>query len=95
MDNKYYNFSSRQFLTNGNYIPDPEVIGITFKNLGSTTAYVNGVPLLPPPGPGLAGESFSISANGRNEFFAGNININFATGSGQLLVIQQYYINKK
>lgn len=95
MDNKFYNFSSRQFLTNGNFIPDPEVTAITFKNLGSTTAYVNGVPLLPSPGAGIAGENFSMSANGRNEFFAGNIQINFDTGAGQLLVVQQYYINNK
>jgi len=89
-----FNFTSQEILENTFIYPDEFVISMTFKNTGSTVVYVNNLPLLPSPSPGIAGESVSISANSSGEFFSGNISIVFQGGAGKLLAIQQFYLKE-
>lgn len=89
-----FNFTSQEIFENTFIFPDEYVISMTFKNLGSNIVYINNLPLLPSPGPGLSGESMSICANGPGEYFSGNVSIQFVGGTGRLLAIQQFYLKE-
>lgn len=63
------------------------------RNIGDDLVFVNGIPLQPPPGPGLSGESFSVTGNA-DEIFVGRIDISFegVNTNPAVEIVQQYYI---
>jgi hypothetical protein len=65
----------------------PGCMDLLFVNLGDTQARINGIILLPYIAVGLAGSSFSITAN-KNEFFTGQLNLVFDDPIGSAPLVQ-------
>jgi len=95
-----YNFTAQIYNTSQQLQVVEFCNSITVKNLGDVLVRVGNVPVLPSPGAGLSGESFTTPGN-FGEIFTGNngaLLIAFdASGGGTnplVLIIQKYYIPK-
>ena len=86
-----YNIIPRAVVSNQQVVVEAFCNSITFINIGTTVCLVNGIILNPSLVAGANGESFSFGGN-RGEVFQGRIDIAFATGVGNLLVIQKIYL---
>jgi len=87
----FYNFLYTEYSINAGVVIDPLCNAYTAINVGSTVAYINGVPLNPGT-PGVNnGESISQGGN-RLEILKGRIDISFASGAGKVIVIQKIYL---
>lgn len=91
-ENRYYNFASIQVAENRAVEIDRNCNSISFLNIGTTIATVNGIPLHPGAPGTNNGESFSIPGNAQ-EIFKGRVDVGFTGGAGLLLVIQKFYVD--
>lgn len=63
------------------------------KNTGDSIAFVNQVPVIPRPGPGLSGETFGPEGD-EGDIYKGRISVTFAAGANpELYIIQFIYLN--
>lgn len=67
---------------------------VTVRNIGDDVLFFNGIPLQPPPGAGLSGESVAFEGN-YGEVYTGRIQIQFAgVGIDPIAEItQKFYID--
>lgn len=88
-----YNIIPQSYTQAKRVIVDRRCNSWTAWNNGDDTVFVNNVPLLPRPAPGLTGESLEISGN-EGEVYGGDINIAFAgTGTNpSVFIFQKVYI---
>lgn len=68
---------------------------VTVRNIGDDLLFFNGIPLQPPPGIGLSGESVSFEGN-YGEIYSGRLQIQFAgVGINPVAEItQKFYVEK-
>jgi hypothetical protein len=88
-----YNVITNSYNQNQNVPLDGNCNGWTAINIGTTIVTVNGIPLHPGTPGTNNGESFTIGGNA-GEIFTGRISLTFATGTGQVLIIQKFYFNE-
>ena len=89
-----YNVIVQNFYAADEVEVTPLCNGFSARNLGDTTAFVNGVRLLPSLVAGQTGEVMEIGGN-LGELYKGRIQLMF-TGAGiapQIEIIQKFYIN--
>lgn len=91
MNYDQYNVVSQQYSQNGNVPLDSHCNGWTAINIGTTVVEVNGIPLNPGTPGTNNGESFTVGGN-KGEIFNGRISLNFTGGTGNVLIIQKYYV---
>lgn len=91
---KCYNVIGQIYNASQEVTPDAKCNGWTAINKGTATAFVNGIPLKPPPSATTSGEAISIGGNA-DEIFTGKIAIKIdATDTAPMIVlIQKFYIN--
>jgi len=68
--------------------------GVSIRNIGNTTAVINGVQILPAPAPGLSGESYSFGGN-LGEIYTGRLQLRFLLPIGtnpNVEIIQKFYV---
>lgn len=88
-----YNIIQQQYTTQEEVFVNPGCNAVTVRNIGDDVIFFNGIPLQPPPGVGLSGESVSFEGN-LGEVYTGRIQIQFA-GVGlnpRCEVTQKFYI---
>lgn len=86
-----FNITTGEYSQNCNVPIDSKCNGFTAINIGSTKAIVNGVPLNGGTPGTNNGEAFSVGGNS-GEVFKGRVTISFPSGSGNVLIIQKYYL---
>lgn len=87
MDNKIgcaaqslcYNISVQTYNTSQEIANDGDINGFMIENVGDESVTFEGKTLLPPPGVGLAGQSFSVGGNA-GEIYRGRLKFQFAGG---------------
>lgn len=91
---KAFNIIQQNFTQQVEVPVNPGCNSITVRNIGDRVLVFNGIPLQPPPGVGLSGESVSFEGN-ENEVYEGRIQISFLAGAGVnplAEVTQKFYI---
>lgn len=88
-----YNVSVTQYSKNQQAVIDSHCNGWTAINIGTTVVNVKGIPLNPGTPGTNNGESFTIGGNA-GEIFKGRVDIEFPTGSGNVLLIQKFYFDE-
>lgn len=88
-----FNVVADQITQSGKIDVDPHCNGWTIFNKGTLPIVVNGIPLAPPAGANLSGESFSIGGNA-GEIYVGRIDLKVDPADPTPLVvfIQKIYI---
>jgi hypothetical protein len=86
-----YNFLYTTYTINCGVVVDPLCNAYTVINIGTSIAYVNGVPLNPGTPGTNNGESISQGGN-RAEIFRGRIDIAFDGAKGKIVIIQKIYL---
>ncbi len=70
----------------------PSCNGVSIRNIGAVTAFINGIQLLPALVPGASGESVQFGGN-LGELYKGRLQLQFNAGAGALVeIIQKYYL---
>lgn len=87
----FYNFLYTVYKINIGVVVDELCNAYTAINIGTTVAYVNGVPLNPGTPGTNNGESISQGGN-RGEIFRGRIDISFENATGAVILIQKIYL---
>lgn len=72
-----YNISVQDFVASGEFPNDGDINGFMIENTGDDSVLFEGKTLLPPPGVGLAGQSFSVGGNA-GELYRGRLRFQFA-----------------
>lgn len=90
MQDRFFNFSAKEYTQNGLLDLDSQCNGINILNTGSSVVSVNGIPLAAPGSGNSVGDSYSMGGN-RGEILSGRISITFAGGEGNAIVIQKFY----
>jgi hypothetical protein len=88
-----YNIIQQQYTTQEEVSVNEGCNAVTVRNIGDDVLFFNGIPLQPPPGVGLSGESVAFEGN-FGEVYTGRIQIQFA-GVGinpRAEVTQKFYI---
>jgi hypothetical protein len=88
-----YNFSSAQYTAPQKLPLDELCNGINVMNIGSSVAYVNGIPLSPPVTGQTVGDSYTIGGN-LGEIIFGRVDISFEGGTGAVVVVQKFYVKR-
>lgn len=88
-----YNISVVQFNVSGEFPNDGDINGFMVENIGDESVTFEGKTLLPPPGAGLAGQSFSVGGNA-GELYRGRLRFQFAGGgvNPQIQITLKFYI---
>jgi hypothetical protein len=88
----FYNFSGQTYGQNGIIDLDELCNGLNVINIGTTVCRVNGIPLNPPAAGEVVGDSYAIGGN-KGELLTGKVQLDFASGNGEVIVVQKYYVN--
>ncbi len=72
--------------TNLNVVVPTNCNAVLIENYGTSTALINGKPLLPNPTPGLPGEKISVNGNA-GDTYVGEIIVQFETGGTNLVFV--------
>jgi len=66
--------------------------GVSIRNIGTVTAFINGIQLLPALVVGGSGESVQFGGN-LGEIYKGRLQLQFAAGAGaNVEIVQKYYL---
>jgi hypothetical protein len=84
-----FNDQVQQIRQGGEQPVDPMCNGFVAVNKGNCVVTVNNMPLQPPPGAGLSGESYGIIGHEGELYTRKSIKIVFSPGSNPLVVISQ------
>jgi hypothetical protein len=90
-----YNIIQQQYTIQEEVFVNPGCNAVTVRNIGNDVLFFNGIPLQPPPGVGLSGESVAFEGN-IGEVYTGRIQIWFQ-GVGlnpRAEVTQKFYIDE-
>lgn len=86
-----FNIIEKVMKINGGVVVEDLCNGLTAVNLGTTTMYVNNIPLYPGTPGTSRGESYTYGGN-EGEVFCGRVDIAFDTGEGNGLILQKIYL---
>lgn len=68
--------------------------GVSIRNIGTVTAFINGIRLLPALVVGGSGESVQFGGN-LGELYKGRLQLRFAAGAGaNVEIVQKYYLDE-
>jgi hypothetical protein len=88
-----YSINVVDFVESGEFPNDGDINGYMIENVGNDSVVFEGKTLLPPPGVGIAGQSFSVGGNA-GEIYKGRLRWQFANvgANPKIQITIKFYI---